>query len=535
MSKVQSLQSNYQPTLRQGQTKFAQAPSFGNNLPGGEEVKDLFTAVKKGITTRVMTISDFLAKNEGEVENQAINAVFTSTLAPLMIAFNPYSDKPKKDKEYLAWRQPISAVIALAGGLPATVIINNIISKWGSEGSLKSYDMRIAPHKDYLKKDFDAVYKKAKNNNTLTTFENEIGLDEEAKAMRDSGFNLFKKLFYKASLKECYTKMVQKEATEFFAEVISAPEGQVAIRDGKVAILDKNGNIKNKKVKNSAGEEISVSLSRKIPNITTQSELDEYLKHNSLYKAKFGDFLKEQSIFEFYSNGKLKPDSTEAKLMKIKAMDFLRSIGFVDKKEGFGEAELTKIMGIKRQIDQTVKGLDVAYSGCTSKPNLEILSDTFGQQAASISRTHQGAVEAGKETYTLGEFFHRLGYEGKNAKGEDQLQELMKKSTFEVLNEIADKLRNVPVTEKPGKKDVVEVLKNKQLIDWAKNIMTERAAKAGENFKNVMKFSGLGANIFITMATCTILNWAYPKVVKKIAPHLLVKDQPSEKVKGGNK
>ena len=49
----------------------------------------------------------------GEVQNQLINATGTGLVAPLFIKYNPISKTDEDTRTYTAWRQPVSAVLAV--------------------------------------------------------------------------------------------------------------------------------------------------------------------------------------------------------------------------------------------------------------------------------------------------------------------------------------------------------------------------------------------------------------------------------------
>ena len=91
-------------------------------------------AVNGELPKGLKKVCKFLSDNDGEVQNQVINAVFTTTLAPLMIWKNPFSKKSEKDKAYSALRQPISAAIAVSGGLAGTLAVNKALDKLSNEG-----------------------------------------------------------------------------------------------------------------------------------------------------------------------------------------------------------------------------------------------------------------------------------------------------------------------------------------------------------------------------------------------------------------
>lgn len=74
---------------------------------------------------KVSKFLNFVGANQGEALNIIVTAVGTAIICPLFIAFNPFSKEDDKTKQYSAWRQPISAVIALATQLTITKWFND--------------------------------------------------------------------------------------------------------------------------------------------------------------------------------------------------------------------------------------------------------------------------------------------------------------------------------------------------------------------------------------------------------------------------
>lgn len=71
-----------------------------------------------------------LRDNIGEFQDICINALGTGLLAPIFIKYNPLSKTDEDTRTYSAWRQPVSAVLAVATQgvitIPFTKLINNM-------------------------------------------------------------------------------------------------------------------------------------------------------------------------------------------------------------------------------------------------------------------------------------------------------------------------------------------------------------------------------------------------------------------------
>ena len=105
MSTVKVGIGNYQKTSQmQNQAAFRNAPNFrgaSSATMSKDAEKFIMNSVEEKMTKQggmLAKLSKFLGKNDGELQTQTINAIFTSSLAPLFIAMNPFSNEDKKTK-----------------------------------------------------------------------------------------------------------------------------------------------------------------------------------------------------------------------------------------------------------------------------------------------------------------------------------------------------------------------------------------------------------------------------------------------------
>lgn len=515
MSKIQQIQSGNLPCSKKrkienfaskqnfgsgGKTlietkKESKKPSFGGVQP--EFADKMVKAIEKVRISRGDKFKEYLALNEGEIETQLINAVFTTTLAPLVIAYNPVSDKSKEDKKYLAWRQPLSAVIALAGGMPATIAINKQFAKLGSEGYFKNMDIRMCPHGDYLSKEFKAEYNKHKNE--PEAFAKELKIEGELSESK----SLFARMYNKAKLKNAFTKQKKDEATKFHAELLSSDLKNISINEKKEIVIN-NSSI----------------APRKIPRMETMEAVTEYYNNNAVSKRNMGDLMRENFGFEFYGDGKLKPENAERMLSEVLAKDFMEGIGFAK--------EITP-----KQLEEITN----KYRG-KKVPD----SEEIAKMMARMIEHSKGETESSKSKITLNQFLSRFEFidEDDQVKKMKKLQEFMDKPIAKVWEELKEKFKSC---EKNLEKEVDEAEKGKIIKtitkqstkDFTLNLMKKHAKNIEDKFKNINKINGIVANLFVTALTCTVLNWAYPRFMDKFFPKLSASKAKSKEVKGGNK
>ncbi len=526
MSKIQLIQPNYQQKnvdFNKNHTNFAKKQNFmGGGLDSyATEAQKIFENGCKPHSGRIRTkfnaICRGLAEHDSEIQTQLINAAFTSTLAPLMIGWNPFTKQDEKTKKYTALRQPISAAIAISGGFLMTKSLDDYMNMIHSEGLSSNLDIRMNPNKHYLESKFKKAFADAPDKEKfLSNLEPD---KEHFTDIKDASGNYTKK--YLKACKKAYPKFVQDERQILFTNLISTDPNNLVVEDGAIFIKDAKNMSKTK-------------IGENIPNMTTQPELDKYLEHNNLHKMKLSKFMSDHFKFDFYDGGEIQPQSIGKKLSEIKAMDFLKSLGLVDPNK-ISEDDLKTFAQEYRQSKQSnIAALKNAFKdGTLSTDGAKQLYSALGKDASRGVQMTVGEEIGKSSTLSLGQFFHQMGYK----LDDGSLQKLVDKDIAAALKEFSEnKLKNLGTKTKEivnGKmvEKLSRALEGKSLIDFAGTIIKNKAAQLGKNFDNYKKYVGIGFNLPMTAITCTILNWAYPRIVERLFPSL-VKDDAK---KGGNK
>lgn len=126
---------------RQSKTKNNQI-GFTSNIPQAtieKEINALNPSILRGINK--------LKNNIGEFQDICINALGTGLLAPIFIKYNPLSKTDEDTRTYSAWRQPLSALLAIATQGLFTIPIVSKINSMANEGAL-NLDCNKTPFKD---------------------------------------------------------------------------------------------------------------------------------------------------------------------------------------------------------------------------------------------------------------------------------------------------------------------------------------------------------------------------------------------------
>lgn len=463
MSSIESVkiyQNNSQ--ISQKQLKNAQRPNFsGTPVKTADELAMEAVLNYKGIDQSLGKIGKFVTgfyKRDGEVQTQITNAFFTATLAPAFIAFNPFSKEDKKTKEYTALRQPISAVTAILFGLGITMPANNFLESIGSKGLIKTIDLRICPNDKYLGR----VYDKAKRKGTLEQ------LKKETFGEKYNGeFN-----------KEVYVSKAQCNAKNTFTKLIYE----------NPSVLKKDSKLKN-----------------------GIKDFDRYVDENNLHEVSFKTFMQDNYKTKFFSaadGGGLKVAAFKKQSGEIKAMDFLRKAGLVDKY--FKEEDLRAFLSKTRSeaLRQTLKSSSISLDESNK------IADEIGKLTSRQIQYNVNQDMIKEENLTLKQLLESLKIE------EEFMSNLENKNLAQVLNDFGHR-------HLEGLKEV----QGKGLKDFAANLMTNKINKTNSYFKNFKGYFGIFVTLLTLPFSCGALNWLYPRIVEKFFPEIA----NSKSQKGGTK
>ena len=88
-----------------------------------------------------------LRNNIGEFQDICINATGTGLLAPIFIKYNPLSKTDEDTRTYSAWRQPVSAVLAILTQGLITIPVVTMIKNMANNGYLNE-ECNLTPFRD---------------------------------------------------------------------------------------------------------------------------------------------------------------------------------------------------------------------------------------------------------------------------------------------------------------------------------------------------------------------------------------------------
>ena len=146
MVSVAKIDGTYQNSGVRNSVLPKQTVSFAGKAQAAELAKTLVRETK-----RFPKFLEWLGQNDGEILNTIVTGIGTAFVAPLFIAFNPFSKEDKDTKIYSAWRQPISAILAVAAQIGINMQYNKHLDLISSTGHFDRADLRAMPAKSYLK------------------------------------------------------------------------------------------------------------------------------------------------------------------------------------------------------------------------------------------------------------------------------------------------------------------------------------------------------------------------------------------------
>ena len=188
---------------------------FTSSIPQStieKEINALNPSILRGINK--------LKNNIGEFQDICINALGTGLLAPIFIKYNPLSKTDEDTRTYSAWRQPLSALLAIATQGLFTIPIVSKINSMANEGAL-NLDCNKTPFKD---KDY-AMHLMKKLHPGLNKQQREILADEYIAKQDENLINTLKKentVYYTIKGQTEPVKISQEKYTEALNKTVDS-------------------------------------------------------------------------------------------------------------------------------------------------------------------------------------------------------------------------------------------------------------------------------------------------------------------------
>lgn len=157
--------------------------NFGNARYGYLGKLDVERALSEASGRGVRAFKFFGGDGAGEIFNTFMTALGTAVVAPIFIVYNPIAKEDRETRVYSAWRQPISAVVAIAFQYTVNKAFNSYFARKASLGAYEGFDLRSKPRESYL---ISTVKKEAKKAGKKLTPEE---ITQKVDAIRLEAFN----------------------------------------------------------------------------------------------------------------------------------------------------------------------------------------------------------------------------------------------------------------------------------------------------------------------------------------------------------
>lgn len=432
-----------------------------------------------------------VGENNGENLNNVVTAVGTAGVAPIFIVHNPLAKEDKKTKLYSAWRQPISAAIALAVLTPVNNAWNGLLDRIATFERTENMDMSGKPCESILKRKIKEEYKIEKN-----IFERaQIAyFKEHGTVMPDA---LKEREWPYVSKKDFYAKRLDKYQDEaFYREVGLKRDSQKYIIEDMVSAE-------------------KLEEAKKNPNLKVLTAKD-FIKPSELEAAEkdyFANVMKERFNVDINEGEFKKAKITSIETLKKKRVGkkLIKQLG-IDVKALSKEVEEKGFELAKKRVDEVIKS-EIKTKKLTSSILVKMQED--------LSRK---IVEINKQGYTHEEHTKAI-INAKKEVYESALEYLTKKMQSQEVAEIKEVYKEA--LYKLNKAGCIEKVKFHGLTDEAvmRSVKLKKYQKViiknAEKFlKNTKKKSGLIVGLLVLPISCGILNWTYPRFMEKFLPEL---------------
>lgn len=486
------------------------------------EIKDTtsFTGAQAAATEKV---SDILFKlfpgkirvmlkaheNMGEIQNQMINAVGTGFVAPLFIKFNPMSDTDENTRTYTAWRQPVSAVLAVATQCAIVKPFNDLI-RWMSDiGYLgQNYNKTLAPSNNYIEKlikeqnpnkkyskeelkaEVEAIQKQKEKALEKMISNNEIVFD---KTSRKGGKTVIEKApmsenDFKQLVGDTIDSIIKSEESQKLeATTVKAPK-----KMERALFYNKNAEDSRK---------VLERISNKINNEYTEADFSTD-KVKSIHTELNKEF--KAIIKELKTEAKADPSKkeTNAELIKIVKGLKSRNIG--------NEPETIRIM--KYKVDDMLGELNTV----SAKKSTSEIVDYINQKIARRTNAIDSVISTLSELKTK-----LLNSEISISQAQEVINEKVKASTKAVEEKLkAQGITGEEILEHPEYKESLASRMKQKIGSLAGSVRKQLAKNQKANIDAAQRWTGLFVSLAILPVTCWMLNKIYPWFMDLAFPNL---------------
>lgn len=450
-----------------GGTKLYANRALNTNFTGGIPQADLVKDIQQ-LMPKTIKATNRLADSMGEIQNIIINAVGTGLVAPIFIKYNPLSKTDEDTRTYSAWRQPLSAVLAIATQASMVAPFNNLINWMANTGKLPDpYNKTNFQDDKYIAK----IIKKTQPN---------LSKEQLGVAVKKEQERQYKELL--ENLRNQNTIFIKQH------KMPSKPMDEASYKNLLLETVDSMIKEDNKKLENCG----TTKQKRAI-----RSEF--FRKHNDYAKQVMSGIQKDTEKYatldEYrnYLSGKIKSLKSEQADQELISM--IKEIQDRAQIKPHDEnAEKALIKEVQNKITKMLKQVNT-YSNILSE------EDVMKHVDESI-QTSKSALE--NSISTLNDIKTKL-----NTAESISIKEIEKR--------IAQKLKEGNITDECSIK-----------TSFATKVIEKYKSNIEGSLKGYKQFTGLVISLAVLPVSCYLLNWIYPSFMDALFPNLSNKKHDNE-------
>ncbi len=451
----------------------------------------------------------------GEIQNQLINAVGTGLIAPIFIKYNPLSDKDENTRTYTAWRQPISAVLAIATQCAIVKPFNDLIRRWSDNGMAGlAHNATFCPSDHHVEK----LIKKENKGKKFSKEEMKSAVSARKK-------EITKKL----------VDMIEADHITFKTVDWKGKESQVKMPDNEFKGLFNDA--LNELIKSEENER-SIALGKKY-----QSELNRsmfYYQHPKEAKKVLEQVQDEIINLDSFGDGK---NSTAAcKKMKKACKNIIKRLksdsGSNPEKKEINNELIKIVKELKDKItdrdtlsitilDNKTSRMIKEVEDMSSKKSTNEVMDYVSKRIKRRTDAIDGVIE------TLKNIQHKLNNGGITVK---EAQEIIDKDIEKHIKagkkSLNKKLQgSETLFDLPAMGENTGIRLKQKVGNISKKIAGQLEKHVKANIDGAKRYTGLIVSLAILPVTCWLLNRIYPWFMEKVFPdmsHRTAEDKPKE-------
>lgn len=413
-----------------------------------------------------------LKNSMGEFQNIVINSIGTGLIAPLLIKYNFLSKTDEDTRTYTAWRQPVSAVLAILTQALVTLPFEYVIKTMVNNGEFGiKYNSTFAPDEKLLRKEI------IKNN--------------PQKKFSKSELDTLVKEKQKKKLKELVNTLLTENKIKFSKyndpNLVSLPDEE--LRQLAIDTISDELALEQKELKKSYKEKTPAKLQRADFYRTYPEEsLNLLVEVNQKVDASKSD--KELRSFLKRKMKTLRQEKAHPELITMLQEMYDRH-SYYNKKSKQRRTSLVEL------VKKKVVGMLEAHSCYSKYTDFESLQEQIISEGKKRVNDLDGSITV-----------------------LDRAKKMLEKNPQTTINEIYEYI----------KKEVAARGIESRFEDFKlPERMIARLGKIVQSNASALKqMSSLVVSLAMLPVTCSLLNWTYPRFMDMVFPNLSNKKHDTE-------